>query len=377
LAGKRRALLALPLLALAAASAGAPAARAQQADALNMRLLAHLDLPTLLGGPAGAAHDAPTLPAAGNAAGNWGYTSPDGRRFALTGTSNGLSIVEVTDPARPRNIGLVPGPSSLWREVRTYGTYAYVTTEVRHGLDVVDLSIPDRPALVATWNETFNTAHSLWIDEGRGLLFANGTRQDGLDTGVRILDLSRDPARPVEVGSFTSFYVHDSYSRGNVLYAAAIADGFLALIDVANPAAPREITRFFTGGRFTHNAWLSRDGRYVFTTDERPGQPVEGWDLIDPLSPRKVSQFIANPAAIAHNVLVDGDRLLVAHYTEGVYLLDVLDPERPSVLGDYDTFPGPSGGFAGVWGAYLFPGTNLVLASDMSGGLFVIEYTGR
>ena len=39
--------------------------------------------------------------------------------------------------------------------------------------------------------------------------------------------------------------------------------------------------------------------------------------------------------------MVDGDRLLVSHYTEGVHLLDIRDPEHPAVLGYYDTFTEP------------------------------------
>ncbi|HUG52029.1 MAG TPA: choice-of-anchor B family protein [Vicinamibacteria bacterium] len=341
---------------------------------LNMALLSQVDLRTLAQAPAAVGADPMPVPAGVTAAGNWGYTTADGRRFALTGTSAGLSIVEVTDPARPRAVALVPGPPSAWREVRTFGEYAYVTTEAAWGLDIVSLRDPDRPRKVQTWNRTIRTAHSLWIDVDRGLLFANGV--NGARGGMRILDIATNPEEPVEVGAFTEFYIHDSYSRGNVLFASAISDGFQALIDVSDPSRPREITRFLTGGRFTHNSWVTRDGRYLFTTDERTGQPVEGWDISVPTAPRKVSQFIANPAAIAHNVMIDGDRLLVAHYTEGVYLLDILNPEQPRVIGSYDTFPGPSGGFNGAWGAYIFPESNLVVASDIQGGLFVLAYTG-
>jgi hypothetical protein len=46
------------------------------------------------------------------------------------------------------------------------------------------------------------------------------------------------------------------------------------------------------------------------------------------------------------------------------------------VIGSYDTYPGASGGFNGTWGAYIFPASNLVVASDISGGLFVLAYTG-
>src|SRR4029450_1104651 len=118
-----------------------------------------------------------------SAAGNWGLTTSTGRRFALTGTSVGLSIVEVTDPANPRNLGVVPGAESQWREVRSYGQIVYVTTEAKTGLDIVDMRNPDRPVKVRTWNETFTSAHTLWIDQEQGLLYANGT-----SSGMHVLE---------------------------------------------------------------------------------------------------------------------------------------------------------------------------------------------
>jgi choice-of-anchor B domain-containing protein len=371
------------LLLLAAAGCGGSVTRSDEpvpspspagAAAANMRLLAQVDLGGLTTN-VHAHHDEPLeIAGAVSAAGNWGYTSPGGRRFALTGTSAGTSIVEVTDGARPRPVALIQGPASQWREIRTYGEYVYVTTEARHGLDIISMKDPDHPEKVRTWNRTFQSAHTLWIDEDRGLLFANGTNTA---RGTRVLDLRGNPEDPDEVGSFDGFYIHDAYTRGDTLFASAILDGFLALLDVSNPRRIREITRFNTGGRFTHNAWLTRDGNYVFTTDERPGRPLEGWDIRDPMAPRKVTEYIGAPNTIPHNVMIDGDRLLVAHYTEGVHLLDVSNPERPRVMGFYDTYPGTSTGFVGVWGAYIFPSSNLIVASDINGGLFVIEFTGR
>ena len=353
---------------------GSPSPGASAAS-LNMVLRSHIDLGTL-SVPASADHQA-LESRASSAAGNYGYTSPDGRRFALTGLSDGLSIVEVTNPGSPRRIAHVPGAASPWREIRTYRGYVYVTTEARVGLDIVDMRNPSQPRKVRSWSDTFASAHSLWIDEERGLLYAHGTRSaSGVSTGMQVLALEPDPENPRAVGSFGDFYIHDSYGRGNVLYAAAINGGFLALLDVANPAQIREITRFSTGGRFTHNAWLNGDGRYVFTTDEVAGRPLEGWDLRDPFAPRKVTEFIATPGSIPHNVLVDGNRLLVAHYTEGVQLLDIANPEQPRRIGFYDTYPGGPGGFNGAWGAYIFPGSNLIVVSDINGGLFVVEYTG-
>jgi choice-of-anchor B domain-containing protein len=351
------------------------------AQAFNMRLMARLDLNALVSAPSLHAlhHDEPSEGlGALSGSGNWGYTAPDGRRFALTGVSAGLSIVDVTRPDQPRNITLITGPASQWREVKTWGPYAYVTTEAPHGLDIVDLRNPDHPEKVRTWRDTFFSAHTLCVDDARGLLFINGTADgDGHRTGLRVLDVQRDPADPREAGSFTDFYIHDCYIRGNYLFASAIYDGFVAVLDVSNPARITELTRFFTGGRFTHNSWLTGDGRFLFTTDERAGRPLEGWDLADMRNPRKVSEYIAQPGTIPHNVMIDGSRMVVSHYTEGVHLLDVSDPTRLRVLGFLDTYEGSSAAFAGNWGAYIFPSSKLIVASDLQGGLFIIEYTGN
>jgi choice-of-anchor B domain-containing protein len=351
------------------------------AQTYNMRLMARMDLNALMSAPPLHAlhHDEPIEGlGALSGSGNWGYTAPNGRRFALTGTSAGLSIVEVTRPDQPRNITLIAGPASQWREVKTWGPYAYVTTEAPHGLDIVDLRNPDHPEKLRTWSDTFFSAHTLCVDDARGLLFVNGTADhNGERIGMRVLDVQRDPADPREAGSFADFYIHDCYVRGNYLFASAIYDGFVAVLDISNPARITELTRFFTGGRFTHNSWLTSDGRYLFTTDERAGRPLEGWDLADMRNPRKVSEYIAQPGTIPHNVMIDGTRMVVSHYTEGVHLLDVSDPSRLRVLGFFDTYEGSSGQFAGNWGAYIFPSSDLIVASDLQGGLFIIQYTGN
>lgn len=378
--------VAVVLAALALSSCGgggeAPAplssTPAAPVKALAMTLLGHFDGQALAsGGDAQLHHDEPILLPEGavSGSGNWGYTSPDGRRFALTGLSAGLSIVEVSDPGNIRNVGLIPGQNNQWREVKTYGSYAYVTTEAKAGLQIVDLTNPDHPELVGVYDRTFKSAHTLWADAQRGLLFVHGAGDENGRNGTHILSLE-DPERPVELGVFDDFYVHDAFTRGNLFYASAIYDGFQALIDVSDPRRPVELSRFFTGHRFTHSAALTADGRYLFTTDERADAPVEGWELSNSQSPRKVSEFIARRGTIPHNLQIDGSRLLISHYTEGVYLLDISDPTRPRELGHYDTYDGTLEGFHGAWGAYLFPGTNLIAVSDIDGGLFVVRYDG-
>jgi hypothetical protein len=54
-------------------------------------------------------------------------------------------------------------------------------------------------------------------------------------------------------------------------------------------------------------------------------------------------------------------------------MLDVATPRSRAGMG----CPAPiraSTGFNGAWG--LFPGSNLIVVSDINGRLFVVEYTG-
>ena len=43
-----------------------------------------------------------------------------------------------------KKYSFVPGLNSIWRDIKTYGHYAYVTTEAYNGLLIIDLSnLPD------------------------------------------------------------------------------------------------------------------------------------------------------------------------------------------------------------------------------------------
>jgi len=50
----------------------------------------------------------------------WGYTAPDGREYALLGTREGTSIIDITDAPTLREVVFIPGPVSAWREMKTF-----------------------------------------------------------------------------------------------------------------------------------------------------------------------------------------------------------------------------------------------------------------
>ena len=73
----------------------------------------------------------------------WGYAA-NGSEYALVGTQTGISIINVTTPTSPTLVVDITGPTSDWREIKTYGHYAYVVTEgisgTNVGLMIIDLS---------------------------------------------------------------------------------------------------------------------------------------------------------------------------------------------------------------------------------------------
>src|SRR3990172_5598322 len=70
----------------------------------------------------------------------WGYTDSLGNEYALVGTETGVSIIDITNPDTPLVLFNVPGPNtSIWREIATYGKYAYVGSDNGGpGLRIID-----------------------------------------------------------------------------------------------------------------------------------------------------------------------------------------------------------------------------------------------
>lgn len=300
----------------------------------------------------------------------WGYTSPGGKELALLGVSNGTSVVDVTVPSAPVELAFFPGPTSTWRNMKTHDHYAYVVTEgTNGGMLIIDLATSP-PTLVATYNATFTTAHTLNITDGYA--YVNGARNGATQVGIRILNLA-NPTNPVDVGGWNGFYTHDCAVRGNRLYAACINNSLLAVVDITNRAAATTLTTFSWTGNKAHNCDITADGRYLFTTDEVTGGHIHVFDVQDLGNIRQVAEWTSDPAAIIHNVHLKGDRAYVAYYTEGARVLDIANPEYPVEMAYYDTWPGVVGGFNGNWEVYPYAASGNFYASDISTGLYVLR----
>src|SRR5690554_7258718 len=57
----------------------------------------------------------------------------------------------ITDPQNPTEVYWHVGLTSVWRDIKTHGDFAYVTTEADDGLLIIDLSpLPNDPIVNTT-----------------------------------------------------------------------------------------------------------------------------------------------------------------------------------------------------------------------------------
>ena len=315
----------------------------------------------------------------------WGYADEEGNEYALVGVNGtngmtgGLSIVDVTDPASPVEVKFIPGPASIWREIKVWGDHAYVTTEADDGgLTIVDLSpLPQSTDLPNTvwFDPEWDTSHSLFIDE-HGRLYIHGANEG--NGGVIMYDLTSDPMSPVRVGEFDQWYVHDSFARGDTLYAAHILNGFFTIVDVSDPSNPVLLGQQTTPNNFTHNTWLDASGRYLYTTDERTNSYVAAYDVSDPSDIQFLDKLRSDggSGAIPHNTYwLPGDHVVQSYYTYGVSIYDCSHPDNLVEVGHYDTSPLQGDGFNGAWGVFPFLPSGRLLVSDIEEGLFILGPT--
>lgn len=308
----------------------------------------------------------------------WGYVDETGIEYALVGVYNGFSVVSLADPANPEQVFFGTGPGSIWRDIKTWGDYAYVSNETGNGVYIVDLSpLPDGPITSTAYftgsSFPFSTAHNLWIDEFGKLYIFGSNSGNG---GAIICDLTQDPMNPVELGRFNTYYLHDGMSRGDTLWGAAIYQGLLLAIDVSNPANTSIKGTVSTPSQFTHNTWLSDDGTHVFTTDEVNNGFIGSYNVTDLSNMFEADRIRVSYGnnVIPHNVHVLNDFLITSYYTSGVTIHDAKFPDRLFEVGHYDTSPAYGGGtFNGAWGAYPYLPSGLILVSDIEEGLFVLN----
>lgn len=260
----------------------------------------------------------------------------------------GLQIYDLTRPRAPKLLSLyqpqaAPGaPPDRITGVLATDSYAYVIAEpgrdsapaggpvavrsagsAANGMSALltlDLSNPRTPALVSSvefeGRAVSSQAMSL-LDER--LYVAAGAE------GLHVF-LLEDPAKPVEIGSYSAHAAVAVAAAGDFAYLAAGRDGFLIL----NVRDPEEITQ----------------AGYLDTLDCR-GKPV-----------RCVGS--------AHGLAISGNLVILANAEAGVRVAYISDPAHPRVIGPFPT--------ADYASAVAVSGS-IAYVADRAGGLRILQFS--
>ncbi|MBT8380540.1 MAG: choice-of-anchor B family protein [Ignavibacteria bacterium] len=305
----------------------------------------------------------------------WGYSAA-GREYAFMGVTGGTSIIDVTNPASPVEVDFIAGPLAPpyeWRDIKTHLNFAYIICEgigAGSGLQIVDLSyLPDSASLVNTYDNTFTSAHNIYIADG--YVYVVGTDLGGM----HILDLGL-PNNPIETAYYSSSgYIHDVYVWNDTAYASS--NNTYDLVDVTNKNNPQLISASINiPGTYAHSGWLTEDKRYFIATEEFNVRDILVFDLVDRSTwDLVVPEWQTGSNSPVHNVFVLDDYAHISYYEDGYVVLDISNPQLPQIAGQYDTHPGGSLGlYTGAWGVYPYLPSGNILISDMVTGLYVVKF---
>ena len=310
-----------------------------------------------------------------------------GKEYALLGASKGMVIMDVTAPESPVQIIQLPGPDNLWKEIKVYGHYAYVTSEGGQGLQIVDMAGLPKADQVKNKFYTgdgaiagqLNKIHALHIDTTKGVVYCFGATGVA-NRGAVMIDIKTDPWNPRYVGAVTKDYIHDGFADKDTLYAGHIYRGEMEIWYTGDKSNPKSLGKVKTPTAFTHNIWLSSNHQTAFTTDENNNSFLASYDVSDPSNIRfldKISHNIGSGAVI-HNTHIINEYAVSSYYTEGVTIHDVHRPDNLVEVAHYDTYGPPidiNDPFTGAWGVYPFlPSGNLII-SNIDEGLFIVGPT--
>ncbi len=315
-------------------------------------------------------------------AGVWHYVDSLNREYALVGTKDGISIVEVTNPDTCIFVLQVPGISNSWKEVKAVGRYAYAVTEGTDssgdGLQIIDLRYLPDSAPAHYWNGDgpiaglLHNAHSITVDNRYA--YINGHHIAALHGGVIIADLA-NPVNPHFVGADTMNYCHDSYVRGDTLWASEINAGQFAAYDITDRTNPVLLASHPTPNAFNHNSWLSDNGRVLFTTDEINQAPLAAYDVSNFANIELLDQYTVLNTVIpgnnneVHNVRVLNDFLINACYGSQVTIVDAARPANLVEVGNFPIYTSLS------WDADPYLPSGNILATGRTTGLYVLSPT--
>jgi hypothetical protein len=264
-----------------------------------------------------------------------------GSLVGVAGTSTGFSLLNVSDPGHPSELGTFAtpgGPSSNGKSTVASGDYVYMACGGR-GLRILDVSDPSNPLEAGVCESSGSGALAI---SGK---YAYCTSNEALD----VVDIS-SPNSPVLVArldfsadeaSDLSYEVNGvavqgdyAYVSGNLWYLGSTR-GYLYCFDISDPINPKKLGIFDNIRESFHSGGIGVSGDYAYMAlEQKPQKADEGRallrviDVSDPLHPMGVlSLAFTDPGTYASGLVLRGEYI---YMTGDVFrIISISDPIHP------------------------------------------------
>ena len=250
-------------------------------------------------------------------------------------------------------------------QVTVAGHHAYVghiPNKDRLGTTIIDVADPYHPRVVATITLDDPDSHSHKVRVVGDVMIVNhernmsriGRRAEQLPAARTEL-AARLGREPTAAETAARMGVGEADLRAlEAAGAQRYQNGGFKVYDVADPAKPKLIAYQKTGGIGVHR--FAMDARYAYISTEMEGfigNILVIYDIADPRAPREVSRWWMPGQHIAggetstwsgrrhrlHHALRFGDELWASCLHGGFWMIDCSDITRPRSLGSYNTHP--------------------------------------
>ncbi len=385
-------------------------------ECANIDLLAHMPLNNFSSRP-GEANDI------------WGHVDLNtGLEYAIIGLQNGISVVNVSDPENPKEVGTIDGAISTWRDIKVYQyfdesldlwrAYAYATVDRSNQfVSVISLNnLPETINLVEN-NFSVSNAHNVYIsnvDHSLNIALADMTPSLQLvgsnKSGGAFRNYSLEDPNTISLTSTNSAgdgYTHDGASivikderkttecaeseknctvfidfQGRV---NSTQEDVIKLWNISDPSNSKLLSSasyndISVANQYIHSGWATEDNNFFLAHDEFDegngglNTTIRIFSIEELKKPQQVGTWTGTTKSIDHNGFVRGNRYYMSNYMKGLTVLDISDPSTPLEVGNFDTYTtGNHASYNGAWGVYPFLPSGNILVSDITGGLFILK----
>lgn len=320
----------------------------------------------------------------------------------LVRLGDGLRILNIAEPEHIFEVAhLDPDDVGAWyyndvKLMEQGGRLYALVADSTIGMLVYDVTQPESSFLVSTFfpgladSEDGLNNHTLAVVgttaymanyEGSITLDPEGYGESG---GLIMVDLST-PSAPQELGRWLTrevggTFTHDLFVKDSRAYLASWEAG-LVVLDVAKPTEPSIVGRFTYDRMTSHSVWVAEVGGRLVAAhgDEDYYSHLRIVD-VDPNSSdymQEIGSLMLRPQVSIHNVMIQGEEVIAAHYQDGVRIFDISDPTKPALTAWFNTWQSVLSAengksfYEGACGVDVVG--NRIYVADISRGLLILE----